>query len=113
MSGAHSEPSFSDEYVIERLQQAALKGLTATRKAQKEIFGRFDLKDINDLCANCLLEELDKHEPSENPGFFEYIVVLKMELEDEPRPFYVKVALKLPDLNGGELISFHEWGLQR
>ena len=51
---------------------------------------------------------------SENyPEHYDYIVVFEIDLEDEPIPFYVKVALHLPDLTDGELMSFHPRGHTR
>lgn len=72
------------------------------------------MQGVNELVAECPNEELWDHEVSDNyPDYNDYIAILKVELEDERVPFYVKVALALPDLSCGELMSFHPWGMQR
>lgn len=112
--------SFTDEYAVAALKAAARRGLTETRQGHGDLFKwGWDLKSVEDQIMyspdDVLLDELDGHQVSENyPAFFEYVVVLKWDLEEHRQPFYVKVALGLPDLKtGGELMSFHPWGQGR
>jgi hypothetical protein len=115
MTGKPPPPSFTDEYVLSCLRAAAGRGLTHTRQGQADLLAYdWDMEDINELIKACSEDELNRHELSDSyPKFNDYIVVLKVDLEGERRPFYVKVALALPDLSSGELLSFHEWGLIR
>ena len=115
MSGVPPVPSFSDAEVIARLRRAAQRGLSHSRNGDTDLlkYG-FNIEGANELIAECSEKELNKHELSDRyPEYNDYIVVLKIDLEGERHPFYVKVALRLPDLESGELLSFHEWGLQR
>jgi hypothetical protein len=115
MSGKPPVPCFTDDEVIHSLRQAARRGLTHTRQGEADLlkYG-CDIQDVCELVADCTVGELNKHELSQNyPDYNDYIAVLKIDLEGEKDPFYVKVALSLPDLKCGELMSFHPWGLQR
>jgi hypothetical protein len=115
--------SFTDQQVVTALKAAARRGLTETRQGSGDLFEwGWDLQSvaeqIKDSPDDVLLDELDgNHEVSDNyPDFFEYVAVLKWDVEAQKYSgdFYVKIALGLPDLKtGGELMSFHPWGWTR
>lgn len=115
MAGEPPKPTFTDAQVLDALRAAARRGLTQTRQADGDLFvWKYDMEGVNELLAECPDEELQDHELSDSyPAFNDYIVILKVNLEDERVPFYVKVALTLPNLEPGELMSFHPWGMQR
>lgn len=99
--------------MVTLVRSAASRGLAVTRKAQGELdrYG-IDIGVVCDLLASTRLDELRAHGPSDRfPEFAEYVCVLRIELEDEPVPFYVKVALPLPAMTSGTLLAFHTWGL--
>ena len=108
-------PSFTDSDVLARLRDAAARGLTHTRQAGNDLFKYgWDIQSVNELLKECSEDELHCHELSDHyPEHNDYVVILKIDLEGERHPFYVKVALHLPNLESGELLSFHEWGLRR
>ncbi len=108
-------PTFTDAEVLDRLRAAAQRGLEVDRKGDNDLtkYG-YDIDGVSELLVQCSDEELWKHELSEHyPEKNDYAVVLKIELEEELHPFYVKVALHLPTLESGELVSFHWWGMTR
>jgi hypothetical protein len=110
-----SIPSFSNAQVLAALKSAAAIGLTQTRNGETDLmkFG-YDILGVAELLCDCTESEIDKHEISDRyPEYQDYIVVLDIDLEGEQVPFYVKVALSLPDLEAGELMSFHPRGYTR
>jgi hypothetical protein len=115
MTGGPPCPAFSDAVVLERLRAAALRGLTQSRQGADDLLDAgYDIKAVNELVSKCPDHSLNKHELSYRyPEYNDYMVVLKLDIEGESRPFYVKVALHLPALQSGELVSFHEWGKRR
>jgi hypothetical protein len=115
MAGEPPVPTFTDAQVLAALRDAARRALTQTRQAESDLYDwGYDMEGVNELLAECPSEELFEHELSDNyPTFNDYVVKLKVNLEDERVPFYVKVALSLPNLYHGELMSFHPWGMQR
>lgn len=68
----------------------------------------YDIEDVASVLANCVDHEIHKHEPDDG-GRPWYAVVLKVHLDGEPLPFYVKVVLKEPDLGRATLLSFKIW----
>ena len=115
MAGEQAVPEFEDAQVLGALRAAARHGLTQTRQGEGDVLRwGWDMEAVNDLLVECEDSELHEHGLSDHyPEYNDYIVILKVELEDEPHPFYVKVALALPNLTPGELMSFHPWGMQR
>jgi hypothetical protein len=115
MAGEPNLPTFTDAQVLAALREAAGRGLTQTRQGEGDVFDwGYDMDGVNELIANCFDSELHEHCLSDNyPDFNDYIVILKVDLEGERQPFYVKVALSLPALEYGELMSFHPWGMTR
>lgn len=122
MSQEPAKPSFTRAEVLTALRSAVSRRLEHTRNADSDLlkFG-YDLEGVEELIAACTDDELHDHEVSHYyPRFYDYIAELKIDLEDEYVPFYVKVALHMKDtesgctLSGsGELMSFHPWGMQR
>lgn len=115
MAGEPPVPTFTDAQVLAALREAARRGLTQTRQGEADVFDwGYDMDGVNELIADCLDSELHEHCLSDNyPDFNDYIVILKVDLEGEQQRFYVKVALSLPALEHGELMSFHPWGMKR
>jgi hypothetical protein len=68
----------------------------------------YDVEDVLDWISDCELDELDDHEPDDG-GRNDYIAFLKIFAEDEPLPLYVKIALHLPEMTSGKLLSFKPW----
>ena len=70
----------------------------------------YDAEGVCELLTDCNIGELAKHEPDyEYPRRQAYIAVMRIELDGEPLPLYVKVALRLPEMTTGTLLSFHLW----
>lgn len=115
MAGEPDLPTFTDAQVLAALREAARRGLTQTRQAAADVYKwEYDIQGVNELISDCFDSELHEHDLSDNyPDFNDYIVILKVDLESERQPFYVKVALSLPALEHGELMSFHPWGMTR
>lgn len=115
MAGKPSEPSFTDAQVLAALREAAKRGLDQTRQGGGDVFDwGYDMQGVNELIADCEDSELHESCLSDNyPEHNDWIAILKVPLEGEAKPFYVKVALRLPRLKSGELMSFHPWGMQR
>lgn len=115
MAGEPHVPTFTDVQVLAALRDAARRGLTQTRQGEADVFDwGYDMDGVNELIAGCEDAELHEHCLSDNyPEFNDYIVILKVDLENERQLFYVKVALSLPALEHGELMSFHPWGMKR
>ena len=117
MAEGSPPPTFTDAQILDALRRAAGRGLTHTRQGEADVFEwGYDIQGVNELVAGCTAKELSDggHELSDKyPDFNDYIAWLKVDLEGERKPFYVKVALSLPDLGSGELMSFHPWGYQR
>jgi hypothetical protein len=65
----------------------------------------YDIDDILALLGACDLSELQKHGPDDK-GRPDWIAVLRIQPAGEPVPFYVKVALAMPELSRGRLLSF-------
>lgn len=110
-----SHPRLTREEVIARTRAAAGRGLDVTKKAENELIGYgYDLEEVEDILIVCTDPQLHEHHVSENyPEFNDYIAIFKIRLEGERHPFYIKIAIYLPDMENAELISFHEWGLYR
>jgi hypothetical protein len=110
MSG-DSPPTPSDDEVLEVLRAVAGRGLTQSRPANDDLIKyQYDIEGVEELLRECTLSEIHKHEPDHDyPNRNDYVVVLKIALDEEPQPFYVKVALHLPDMTNGRLLSFHYW----
>jgi hypothetical protein len=100
----------SDDQVVAALRiVGADRSLTVAERVQPYFVTlHYDLEDVHDWIADCDLSDLAKHEPDDQ-GRSDYIAVLKIYVEGEPLPFYVKIALHLPDMTSGKLISFHFW----
>lgn len=107
---APTPTSPSDEEVVAALRVVgAGKRLTADPRVQPYFVAlRYDLEDVVDWIADCELDELHHHEPDDK-GRNDYIAFLKIYAEDEPLPFYVKIALHLPEMTSGKLLSFKPW----
>ena len=100
----------TDAEIIEALRAAAAKGLNVHPRVQPDLIRlHYDIEDVSEYVSDCDISELEKHEPDDK-GRSDYIAVLKIEVEDEPFPFYVKVALDWPDMKRGKLLSFKYWG---
>lgn len=106
-----SPPNPSDDEVIAALRIAAAAGLGQSRPAENDLQKYdYDLQGVCELIAECTVDEIHKHELDDGyPERNYYIVVLNVELDDEPQPFYVKVALDLPEMKTGRLLSFKYW----
>lgn len=68
----------------------------------------YDLEDIAALLACLDPSELHKHE-MDNKGRSDYVAVLRIQPSGEPRPFYVKIAIRIPALKRGRILSFKTW----
>lgn len=112
MSG--NEPSktgFTDAQALNCLRGAARRGLRTTLKADDEMYERrYTIVQVNEIIATCADGDFWDQQPSKLPTKNDLMVMLKKKLEGERVPFYIKVALALPDLSTGTLISFHEFG---
>lgn len=104
-------PSPSADEVVTALRAAAATGLSVHERAQGNLIALgYDIQDVCELLVECELAELVKHEPDhDHPRRNDYIAVLRIEVEGEPLPFYVKVALHLPEMSKGMLLSFKLW----
>lgn len=102
-------PRPTDAQVIAALKRAAAPGcLVVARRCQGYLLvAGEDQETVSELIADCRVEELVKHCTDNNPARQDYIAVLRMHNGTED--CYVKVALRLPDLHPGRLISFKPW----
>ena len=107
---ARTPSSPSDAEVITALRAAAARGLVVHPRVQPDIRQLdYDVADICELIAQCGTHEIVKHEPDYDPDRNDYIVVLKIEIDESPYALYVKVALHLPHMARGKLLAFKEW----
>lgn len=108
-------PIFTVDELLAALKAAAKIGLTQTRNGESDLTKfDYDIGGVQALLCECVRSEIHQHSLSDRyPEFQDYVVILKLELEGERVPFYVKVALCLPKLMPGELMSFHPWGYNR
>lgn len=102
----------TDAEVIAALRAAGAKGFQPHKRCGEEL-RQFDL-DITTVCewvAECELSELEQSEPDDDPKRSNcWIAVLKIDVEDDPwAPYYMKIVLMLPDLDGAYLLSIHKW----
>ena len=105
-------PSFSDDEVVKALRAAGAKGLMVHPRAQSVLnaLQQYDISDVSEWVAECVASELHKHELDyDYPARQDYIAVLNIHLPGEPLAFYVKIALQLPHLAPGKLISLRLW----
>lgn len=100
-------PSFTDDEVVKALRAVGAKGLEVHPRAQASLDALgYDVNDVSGWVAECDVSELVKHELDyEYPKRPDYIAVLSIHIEGEPLPFYVKIALRLPEMIKGRLIS--------
>ena len=107
-------PRINTPDVLNALRNAAAEGLSVSRRCQSYLDKYlYEIDDVCDLLAECTEDEIHKHEYDDQyPERQDYIVVVRLELDDEPFPFYVKVALHLPDMASGRLVSFKFWDSQ-
>lgn len=100
----------SDEQVIAALRNVgSTKRLTVAERVQPYFVALgYDLEDVADWISDCELDELYHHEPDDK-GRNDHVAVLKIYAEDELLPFYVKIALQLPEMSSGRLLSFKPW----
>lgn len=103
-------PHLSDEQVLQIIRRVVCKpDFYAHSRCQGHLRALgYDLQTVAELIAECSADELDKHALDDQyPSRKCYIVVLDIHVTGESRPFYVKVALLLPELESGYLLSFH------
>lgn len=103
-----SPPSFTDDEVVRALRAVGTKGLRAHPRVQSYLVTLgYDIVDVSELVAECEVGELIDHGLDDKyPERQDYIAVLEIHATGEPLPFYVKIALPLPDLATGMLLSF-------
>lgn len=70
----------------------------------------YDNEGVMSIIAECDHSELDQSEPDKDVTRNDWIAVLKVELEEEEMPIYLKVALKRPELRFGLVLAFKPWG---
>jgi hypothetical protein len=106
-------PIPSDQEAIALVRAAAAKGLSASRRAQRDVVDAdYDFEDAEGLIAKCSLDAMHRVELDDKyPARQFYVVILKMDVPNHTVPFYVKVGLVLPGMTAGRLISFHPWGM--
>lgn len=101
----------TDAEVLNALRRVGRSGSVSVGniRAQRDMGAlNYSIEDVCDLLAECRDWELKKNEPHRDPDRpMDRIAVLEIQPEGEPVPFYVKVALELPGLENGDLISFH------
>jgi hypothetical protein len=91
------------------VQQAASAGrLTLTPKCDEDVRAlEYDAEFAIDVVANVVeLGDVILCEPDDSNRPY-HVMAFGVELEGEPVPLYVKVALRLPELDRGRLLSFH------
>jgi hypothetical protein len=100
----------SDEQVVAALRiVGATKRLTVAQRVQPYFVTLgYDLEDVADWISDCEQDELHRHEPDDK-GRSDHVAVLKIYAEEELLPFYVKIALQLPEMTSGKLLSFKPW----
>src|SRR4051812_1006014 len=110
--GQNDPAPIATDKVLDALRNAAAEGLSVSRRCQTDLNKyEYDIDDVCDLLADCTEAEIHKHEYDElYPEREDYMVIVRLELEAEPFPFYVKVALHLPEMVSGRLVSFKFWG---
>jgi hypothetical protein len=65
----------------------------------------YDVQSVCELLAECEPSELIANEPDDG-GRNDRIAIVEIAVEGEPLPFYVKIALHLPEMSTGLLLSF-------
>ncbi len=106
--------AISDEALLDFLKAAVVKEFNRTRKASNELLDYgLDMQEARRLILEYEGVVHDRFPSDKYPEFHEYLVVLKLPVEGYNKPFYVKAALPLPEMDSAELISFHEWGLHK
>lgn len=65
----------------------------------------YDIQAVCELLADCEDDDLIGNEPDDR-GRNDRIAKLVIHVEGERLPFYIKVALHLPDMASGLLLSF-------
>lgn len=107
---SRERPSTSNISMMDRLREtAAARGICVHGRAQYELDDAgFDADGVCELLRECQNSELHKNEPDKDPNRPFRILELRIPLDDGD--YYVKVALKLPRLSTGILLSFRPWG---
>lgn len=102
--------------VVAALKLAAAPGCLSvgSRRCQQDLLRLgVDVETVAEwIREDCETEALYAHEPDQQPGRNapepdDHMAMLR--IDDGEDYFYAKVALRLPELSPGRLISFHEW----
>jgi hypothetical protein len=110
MSGAAPPPRPTNEEVVEIVRRVVCRSDFYARGRCQKYFRmlNYPLEAVIDLLAECTTDELVKHELDyDYPDRPYYIAEFDVHDDAEPLPFYIKVALLLPDMESGYLLSFH------
>jgi hypothetical protein len=68
----------------------------------------YDLEDIAALVACLDQSEVQEH-ALDDKGRPDLIVIMRIHPSGEPVPFYIKLALRIPALSPGRILSFKTW----
>jgi hypothetical protein len=106
-------PRLTVKQVVQPVQRVASRSDFHAKRRCEAGFQRFgyDIDSVAAWLCECEERELNKHGlDDEFPDRPYYIASFKMRVHgDDNSPYYVKVAMLLPELESGYLLSFHEW----
>ena len=102
-------PDLTKDQVVQIVRRVVCRSDFYAKGRCQEYFRAldYDLETVIELLAECTTAELVKHElDDEYPTRPYYIAEFDIDVEGDSGPLYVKVALRLPELESGYLLSF-------